>query len=76
MEATVYNSIHVVTKKWFNEFLTANENNRKFEPEGLFMFKADRKYIGVDNSTGEAWTEEFGNMKKCLEWLRKEANVI
>ena len=27
-------------------------------------------FIGVDNSTGEAWTEEFVTEDGCKQWLR------
>ena len=26
-------------------------------------------YIGIDNSKGEAWTEEFDTKDECLKWL-------
>src|SRR5699024_755408 len=27
--------------------------------------------IGVDNSTNEAWTEEYDHVVKCKEWLKR-----
>lgn len=39
------------------------------EPQGLFLYDAGDKVIGVDNSTGDAWTEEFPDREKCLRWL-------
>jgi hypothetical protein len=30
-------------------------------------------YIAVDNSTGEAWTEEFANLPCALKWLEGES---
>lgn len=36
------------------------------EPHGLFYWRARfRCYIGVDNSTGDAWTEEFHSLRQC-----------
>lgn len=26
-------------------------------------------YIGIDNSHGDAWTEEFTNLRSCKRWL-------
>lgn len=26
-------------------------------------------YIGIDNSTGECWTEEFDSEDACINWL-------
>ena len=28
-------------------------------------------YIGIDNETGEAWTEEFRSLGACRRWLLK-----
>ncbi|MCL2841451.1 MAG: hypothetical protein FWE05_11865 [Defluviitaleaceae bacterium] len=41
------------------------------EPIGLFYYfdnKTDT-YIGIDNSTGEAWTEDFPDEDSCEKWL-------
>lgn len=43
------------------------------EPFGLFYLLDDDVYIGIDNSTGDAWTEEFSNLRQCKEWLRNPA---
>lgn len=40
------------------------------EPKGIFFFKSNEDYIGVDNKTGEAWTEVFVDKNTCLEWLK------
>jgi len=41
------------------------------QPRGLFYRKAGRRcYVGVDNSTGDAWTEEFRTKRQCLRWLQ------
>ena len=38
-------------------------------PLGLFYVLKAGVYIGIDNSNGEAWTEEFPNLRKCKRWL-------
>jgi hypothetical protein len=44
-------------------------------PRGKFFCSVDgtdyyrRIFIAIDNSTGEAWTEEFETLDACLEWL-------
>lgn|SRR5699024_145949 len=50
---------------------TANEiiENRNYK--GLFYFEVEGTYIGIDNSTGDAFTEEFTSKKDCLKWLVK-----
>lgn len=39
-------------------------------PLGCFYFKDGDKFIGIDNRTGDAWTEEFDNEEDCLNWLK------
>lgn len=41
----------------------------KREPRGLFYQKDGDITIGIDNTTGEAWTEEFNTLDECLAWL-------
>ena len=39
------------------------------EPRGLFYCLSDGVYIGIDNTYGDAWTEDFPNLRKCKRWL-------
>ena len=39
------------------------------QPSGLFYAQDNGTYIAVDNSTGDAWTEEFSNHDDCTQWL-------
>ena len=39
-------------------------------PSGKFLCHEGDRYVGIDNSTGDAWTEEFKTLDACLEWLR------
>lgn len=41
----------------------------KREPRGLFYQKDGDITVGIDNSTGEAWTEDFNSLDECLAWL-------
>ena len=43
-----------------------------YRPVGLFYYRDKNIVVGVDNSTGEAWTEEFSSVKKCLAWLNQK----
>jgi hypothetical protein len=40
-------------------------------PKGLFFLKdvARQRYIGIDNTTGDAWVEEFSRVDDCFRWL-------
>ena len=44
----------------------------RHEPMGLFYLKEGDKFDGIDNSTGNAWTEEFPDEVSCLRWLAGE----
>lgn len=39
-------------------------------PHGLFLAKEGRKWVAVDNSTCDAWTEEFSRRRQAVRWLR------
>lgn len=40
------------------------------EPAGLFWYVADERYVGIDNTDGEAWTKDFETKEECFDWLR------
>jgi hypothetical protein len=40
------------------------------EPLGLFYTFESGKYVGIDNRTGEAWTEDFKSLELCEQWLK------
>lgn len=42
------------------------------EPTGLFHIKENGVYVGIDNTTGDAWMEEFYTEEECIAWLRQE----
>lgn len=39
------------------------------QPLGCFWLKEKNKYIAIDNSTGDAWAEEFETQEKCFNYL-------
>ncbi|UOQ84018.1 LPD25 domain-containing protein [Gracilibacillus salinarum] len=39
--------------------------------KGLYYYVDGDVVVGVDNSTGEAWTEEFDHIVKCKAWLKR-----
>lgn len=39
------------------------------KPKGLFVLDTGIEIVGIDNLTGDAWTEEFPDMEECLNWL-------
>lgn len=40
------------------------------QPLGLFYVRQEGTYIGIDNSAGHAWVEEFSDLSICKQWLR------
>lgn len=43
--------------------------------KGLFVLDTGIEIVGIDNSTGEAWAEDFPDMTECLLWLAREKEV-
>lgn len=54
-------------------FASCDVNAGRYSPLGLFYLKEGAQYIGIDNSSGNAWTEEFSDLAACLMWLREGA---
>ena len=44
-------------------------------PCGLFLAKEGRKWVAVDNTTGDAWTEEFSRKRQAIRWLRGKSEI-
>lgn len=41
-------------------------------PRGLFIeHLEDGSCVGIDNTTGDAWTEDFPDTAQCFRWLTK-----
>lgn len=47
-------------------------------PIGLFYAfdNSNSVYLGCDNSTGDAWVEEFRTKAKCMRWLFIKRKII
>lgn len=39
------------------------------EPRGLFWTAQGGRFVGIDNITGDAWTEDFKTREECFEFL-------
>lgn len=51
-----------------------------WEPFGKFYYIAkdflgDTVFVGIDNSDGQCWVEEFYTISGCMAWLRGEMEV-
>lgn len=45
------------------------------QPYGRFMAKTGSRWVAVDNSTGDAWTEDFSRKRDAVRWLQGEFEV-
>lgn len=51
----------------------ADQIIEKREPLGLFyVCQENRNYTAIDNSGGQAWTEDFDNIGDCIDYLLGE----
>ena len=65
-----------ITQAEAADLLASGFETGRYEPLGLFLVgEAGGTWTGIDNSTGHAWTEEFGTKAECLEWLKGENEV-
>lgn len=60
--------------RWYKEIghQTAIRIIETRKPLGLFVEDTGVEIIGIDNSDGNAWTEEFPDRLECLSWLLQE----
>lgn len=61
--------INLITKKEGVKIIIS------YEPKGLFMFEDNGYFIGIDNSTGNCWVEEFITEDLCIKWLKGEIEI-
>jgi len=47
------------------------DNMGEEHTKGLYYLVDGDVVVGVDNSTNEAWTEEFNHVVKCKAWLKR-----
>lgn len=61
-----------MSKQYEPREITEEEANRVIldgEPKGLFWQMDGDIVVGIDNTTGDAWTEDFTTLEECLAWL-------
>ena len=73
----VKHEIKIVTEDFINELLEKSSEEKGYLPLGRFLTgdDAEGRYISVDNSTGNAWTETFTARDVAERWLRGEIEV-
>ncbi len=63
--------IKEMTSEEINALLLSGGGYGSYSPIGRFYHKDGDIYVGVDNSTGDAWTEDFTTLEDCLAWLQR-----
>ena len=48
---------------------------RQYIPRGRFLARAGQRWVAVDNSSGEAWTEDFQQKQQAIRWLNGEFEI-
>ena len=63
-------SIKAGTEALARQIVDSEKDGRYTLGEGsLFIFPYKNSTVGIDNTTGKAWTEEFEDYETCLAWL-------
>lgn len=48
---------------------------KTLEPNGIFWFEENNKFIAIDNMHSEMFMEEFSDFENCQKWIRTEKCV-
>lgn len=71
--------ISKVSMKELHEILDSADRGGKYRPYGYFYAYdptgSAYKWVAVDNSTGDAWTEEFATEQDAIAWLNGEFEI-
>lgn len=63
------NDIKTISKERSYEII----NNRDLpENKGKFIIKDDNVWVAIDNTTNDAWTEEFSSEEDAIKWLNNK----
>ena len=64
------------TEALARQILDSEKDGKYSEGKGkLFIFPYKNCTVGIDNTTGDAWTEDFSDYETCLAWLCGQFNV-
>ena len=45
------------------------------KPVGMFLTRDVGVWVAMDNSTGDAWTEDFKHLLTAIRWLRNKVEI-
>lgn len=63
-----------ITNNKFYKLMNIYDKDKKFTINQLscFLIKDKCSYIAIDNRSGDMWTEEFNNLKSCINYFNEE----
>lgn len=69
--------IKEITREELDEMQEIFNNNEQFplKYKGLFIFKENDMFLGIDNLDGEMYMEDFENIEQCVNFLNNEDEV-
>lgn len=67
--------MEIITKEKYNKLLEDWFNNEDIENES-YILKIEDRYIAIDNTTNDFWTEEFKKLKEAKKYLGVVENII
>lgn len=66
--------IREISRNELDDMMNIYNSEAKFplKYKGLFIFKENDLFLGVDNLDGKLYIEEFDNIEKCINYLKNE----
>ena len=65
----------VIDKRKADAIIKTLDKHAFAEPVGRFIYQNYGLFVGIDNSGGDAWVEEFQTEAECLLWLSGEKEI-
>lgn len=57
--------IKEITREQANDIINSSDIEGQYKPRGLFMYREDNVFVGIDNLRGYCWVEEFNTEEAC-----------
>lgn len=74
-EVAARKGVRIISGAFAKRLLSTGENGGPYEPIGKFIERDGDRFVGIDNSTGHAWVEDFKTFSGCMAWLIGEVST-
>ena len=74
-EVAARKGVRIISGAFAKRLLSTGENRKPYEPIGKFIERDGDRFVGIDNSTGHAWMEDFKTFSGCMAWLVGEVST-